>query len=120
MLHIENTFIYLLCSRRKNRTLTDTFGIQEQELAQFTRSIGHPARIAVLKAIAATGTIIEGEIIDVPPLSKATVIQHLRELKRAGLVNGRIFGTKARYSLDKENFEKFQKHFGDFIGSLNI
>lgn len=110
----------LICSRCKFNSLTDTFGTHEQELAQFTRSIGHPARIAVLKAIAKAGAEVEGEIIDVPPLSKATVIQHLRELKRAGLINGRIFGNKAKYSLDKENFEKFKSHFLELADSLNV
>ena len=111
----------MFCNRKSKHKniLTDQFGILEQELAHFTRSIGHPARVAVLLAIAKQGNEIEGEVIDVPPLSKATVIQHLRELKRAGLVNGRIFGTKSKYWVDKENFEKFKTAFAAFERQMN-
>ncbi len=100
--------------------LTDQFGILEQELAHYTRAIGHPARVAVLLAIAKKGNLVEGDVIDVPPLSKATVIQHLRELKRAGLIDGRIFGVKSKYWIDKDNFEKFKKDFSNFSSQINI
>jgi ArsR family transcriptional regulator len=100
--------------------LTDQFGILEQELAHYTRAIGHPARVAVLLAIAKKGNLVEGDVIDVPPLSKATVIQHLRELKRAGLIDGRIFGVKSKYWIDKDNFEKFKKDFSSFSSQINI
>ena len=100
--------------------MTDQFGILEQELAHYTRAIGHPARVAVLLAIAKKGNLVEGDVIDVPPLSKATVIQHLRELKRAGLIDGRIFGVKSKYWIDKDNFEKFKKDFSSFSSQINI
>lgn len=100
--------------------MTDQFGLLEQELAHFTRAIGHPARVAVLLAIAKNGNLVEGDVIDVPPLSKATVIQHLRELKRAGLIDGRIFGVKSKYWIDKSNFEKFMKDFSNFSSQINI
>jgi ArsR family transcriptional regulator, arsenate/arsenite/antimonite-responsive transcriptional repressor len=100
--------------------LTDQFGILEQELAHFTRAIGHPARVAVLLAIAKNGNLVEGDVIEVPPLSKATVIQHLRELKRAGLIDGRIFGVKSKYWIDKDNFEKFIRDFSSFSSQINI
>jgi GTP-sensing pleiotropic transcriptional regulator CodY len=99
--------------------LTEQFGILEQELAHFTRAIGHPARVAVLIAIAKNGNMVEGDIIDVPPLSKSTIIQHLRELKRAGLIDGKIFGVKSKYWIDKENFAKFMADFQKFANEVN-
>jgi ArsR family transcriptional regulator len=98
--------------------LSENFGHLEQELAHFTRAIGHPARVAVLLAIAKQKKEVEGEVIDVPPLSKSTVIQHLRELKRAGLINGRIFGTKSKYWIDEEKFQRFKTLFAEFIESV--
>lgn len=69
--------------------------------------------------IAKRGNSVFGEIIEIPPLSKATVLQHLRELKRAGFIQGRIFGTKASYSLDLENIAKFHEAFHQFIHSFD-
>ena len=87
----------------------------EKDLAHFTRALGHPARIAVLIEIAKKGFIVRGENIEVPQLSNATVLQHLRELKRAGLLQGRIFGAKAEYKVDLENLRKFDEQFHTFM-----
>lgn len=87
----------------------------EQNLAHYTRALGHPARVAVLIALARRGFAVQGEIIQVPSLSQSTVMQHLRELKRAGLLKGRIFGAKADYRIDQENLQKFEILFGDFF-----
>lgn len=94
------------------------FGNLEKELSHFARAIGHPARVAVLLEIAKRGNTVFGEIVDIPPLSKTTVLQHLRELKRAGLIQGRIFGTKASYNLDLENISKFHSTFFQFMKSI--
>ncbi len=58
---------------------------------------------------------MEGEIVEIPQLSRATVIQHLRELKRAGLIHGKIFGTKAVYKIDFDNLNKFFNSFESFM-----
>jgi predicted transcriptional regulator len=88
----------------------------EKDLAHFTRALGHPARISVLIEIAKKGFVVKGENIEVPQLSQATVLQHLRELKRAGLLQGRIFGAKAEYKLDLENLQKLDDRFHAFMG----
>ena len=95
--------------------LTEQFGILEQEIAHFTRAIGHPARVAVLIAIAKNGNLVEGDVIDVPPLSKSTVIQHLRELKRSGLIDGKIFGVKSKYWINKDILQKFEQDMQSFF-----
>lgn len=87
----------------------------EKNLAHYTRALGHPARIAVLIEIAKRGFVIRGENVEVPQLSQATVLQHLRELKRAGLLQGRVFGAKAEYKLDLENLRKFDEDFHAFM-----
>lgn len=88
-------------------------------MAHFTRAVGHPARIAVLLEIAKRGYKIQGEIIEVPQLSKATVLQHLRELKRAGFIQGRIFGARAEYQLDTRLLEEFGTIFTEFMKEMN-
>jgi ArsR family transcriptional regulator len=72
----------------------------------------------VLLEIARRGSKISGEIIDVPQLSKATVLQHLRELKRAGFIQGRIFGAKAEYQLDNKLIEDFNDVFASFVNEI--
>lgn len=94
---------------------THDFSALEKELAHYARAIGHPARIAVILAILRRGNKVQGEIIELPAISRATVQQHLRELKRAGIIQGRIFGAKAEYSIDKEALKKFAASFTSFM-----
>jgi ArsR family transcriptional regulator, arsenate/arsenite/antimonite-responsive transcriptional repressor len=91
------------------------YGSFEKDLASYARSIGHPSCVAILIAIARHGNEVKGEIIEVPPLSRPTVLQHLRELKSAGIVQGKIFGQKCHYSINMVELEKFSQCFSQFM-----
>jgi DNA-binding transcriptional ArsR family regulator len=89
--------------------------VELQQLAQLSKAIGHPARLAILQAIAAEGGKIMGKIVDIPGISPTTVIQHLRELKRAGLVEGRIFGAQCHYGLDASTLKLFTQLWEEIV-----
>lgn len=72
----------------------------------------------MLLEIAKKGNRVQGEIIEVPQLSQATVLQHLRELKRAGFIQGRIFGARAEYHLDEDLLHEFQAVFSAFMKEM--
>jgi ArsR family transcriptional regulator len=80
-----------------------------QQLALWSKSIGHPTRLSILRALADRGGWVEGEIIPVQGVSPSTIIQHLRELKRAGIIQGRIFGAQCKYGLNMEILQEFNK-----------
>jgi len=80
----------------------------DAELAGLARALAHPARVAILKLLAARGTCICGEIVDVLPLAQATVSQHLKVLKLAGLVRGEVDGPRTCYCADPKVLERFQ------------
>jgi DNA-binding transcriptional ArsR family regulator len=84
-------------------------------LANLSKSIGHPTRLQILKTLAEHGGTIEGEIVAIPNTAPTTVIQHLRELKRVGLIKGRIFGAQCKYSLNDEVLESFKKLWSEII-----
>jgi ArsR family transcriptional regulator, arsenate/arsenite/antimonite-responsive transcriptional repressor len=76
------------------------FTDQDQHIAAIAKALSHPARLAILRALAKRGTCICGEIVEVLPLAQSTVSQHLKELKEAGLVTGEVEGTKSCYCID--------------------
>jgi predicted transcriptional regulator len=86
------------------------------EIAHYSRALGHPARIALLVEIAKKGGVIKGESIELPAMSQSTVLQHLRELKRAGLIQGRIFGARSEYKIDFQKIQLYSGQFHTFIG----
>ena len=55
------------------RKLTDF-----ESLAIACKALSHPARLEILHTLARRGACICGEIVDVMPLSQATVSQHLK------------------------------------------
>ncbi|MDP4280615.1 MAG: metalloregulator ArsR/SmtB family transcription factor [Bacteroidota bacterium] len=86
----------------------------EVQLAQFAKALSHPARIAILKLLASMDTCFCGEIVEELPIAQATVSQHLKELKDAGLIQGCIEPPKIRYCIERENWKKAQELFLDF------
>ena len=93
----------------------DEFSKKENELASFAKALSHPARIAILKTIAAKDTCICGEIVDVLPLAQSTVSQHLKELSKAGLIEGTVDGPKSCYCIDWKKFNQFAESFNTFF-----
>jgi ArsR family transcriptional regulator len=91
------------------------FTIRENELASFAKALSHPARIAILKTIAAHNTCICGEIVEVLPLAQSTVSQHLKELLNAGLIEGSVDGPKSCYCINWKTFNKFSDSFNSFF-----
>ena len=77
---------------------------EEEQLARFAKAMGHPARIAILKFLASQHNCFFGDIHEVLPIAKATVSQHLSELKDAGLIQGEIQPPKVKYCINQENW----------------
>jgi ArsR family transcriptional regulator len=92
----------------------EEFPERDLTLADWCKAISHPARIAILRTLASRGECICGDLVLDLPLAQSTVSQHLKALKEAGLIQGEIDGPRSKYCINKKNFEKFIKAFGDF------
>jgi ArsR family transcriptional regulator, arsenate/arsenite/antimonite-responsive transcriptional repressor len=96
------------------------FKKEEIITADFAKAISHPARISILKVLAKRNSCICGKIVEVIPLAQSTVSQHLKELKKAGLVKGIIDGQKSCYCIDRKTFNEMIHLFNDLFGELSI
>jgi len=92
----------------------EDFESREISLADFAKALGHPARIAILKALAEKKECICGELVVDLPLAQSTVSQHLKALKASGLIKGEVDGARSRYCINKKNFEKYMSLMGRF------
>ena len=81
------------------------YSTKQEQLARFAKAMGHPARVAILEFLAKQNCCFFGEIHEVLPISKATVSQHLKELKDAGLIQGEIEIPKVKYCINRENWK---------------
>lgn len=81
------------------------------ELAEMAKALAHPGRIRILEILANQETCLCGQIVEQLPLSQSTVSQHLRELKRVGLIRGEISGPRTCYCLDLEKLNRAHDRF---------
>ncbi|MCB6902941.1 metalloregulator ArsR/SmtB family transcription factor [Hoylesella buccalis] len=88
----------------------------QEQIARFAKAMGHPARMAILAFLAKQESCFFGDIHEELPIAKATVSQHLKELKDAGLIQGEIETPKVRYCINRENWELARKLFAAFLG----
>ena len=75
-------------------------------LADVAKALSHPARIRILKILTEINGCMVGNIVDELPLAQATVSQHLKELKRVGLILGEIDGARVCYCVNNKALNK--------------
>ncbi len=87
----------------------------EIQISIYAKALSHPTRVSILDFLASLEGCYFGEIHKELTLSKATVSQHLKLLKKAGLIQGTIEFPKIKYCIDKENWTIAQNIFNDFF-----
>jgi ArsR family transcriptional regulator len=88
---------------------------RDEELARLAKALGHPARAAILRMLLHTGECMCGDIVSRLPLSQATVSQHLKVLKEAGLIRGEIDPPRVCYCINPEGVERLQRLVRDLV-----
>ena len=91
-----------------------------RNIAEFSRALAHPARVAILTALAEKDTCVCGEIVNVIPLAQSTVSQHLKALKEAGLIRGEIEGPKSCYCINYETFQELAACMNQFLHAIGM
>lgn len=87
-------------------TKTQNFTGRQNQIAAVAKVLGHPARIAILEYLLKHQACICGDLVGELPLAQATVSQHLKELKSAGLIKGEIEGTSVCYCINEQVWEE--------------
>lgn len=93
------------------------YTLHQEHLARFAKAMGHPARIAILEFLAKQTECYFGDIHEELPIAKATVSQHLKELKEAGLIQGEIETPRVKYCINRENWKLAHKLFGELFST---
>ncbi|MGK6351069.1 ArsR/SmtB family transcription factor [Parapedobacter sp. DT-150] len=96
-------------------TKTAIFTEEQNRLAVLLKALAHPARIAILQHIMASNTCICGELVEELGLAQATISQHLKELKNAGLIQGTIDGVSVCYCIQPENWALLKDQLSGFM-----
>jgi ArsR family transcriptional regulator, arsenate/arsenite/antimonite-responsive transcriptional repressor len=87
---------------------------QASQLALLAKTLGHPTRVRILQLLLTREHCYCGEIVEELPLAQATVSQHLKVLKEAGLIVGEVEGLRTCYWASRERLGKLR----DLVGGL--
>lgn len=84
----------------------------DEELAGFTRALGHPIRVAIVRHLLEQGESVCTDLSDVVPLAHSTTMQHLKVLKEAGLVSTGRCGRNVLYCVNPEALRQLRSLVG--------
>ena len=96
-------------SRRGSRGAARAPLPHDEELAALAKALAHPARVAILTYLRKRGGCVCGDIVDQLPLAQATVSQHLKVMKEAGLLQGEVDGPRVCYCPDPRVLERLKQ-----------
>jgi predicted transcriptional regulator len=99
-------------------TKEEIFTNDQNYFADIAKVLGHPARIAIIQNLIEKNTCVCGELVDEIGLAQATISQHLKELKRIGIIQGSIEGTKVCYCINPIKWKEVQSLFDKLFSSL--
>ena len=101
-------------------TKTEVFTDDQNRIADLAKAFAHPARVAILQHLAKTQSCICGDLVDVLPLSQATVSQHLKELSRIGIIQGNVQPPRVCYCIDPAVWAEAKAVFGNLLTLFEV
>ncbi|KGL64198.1 ArsR/SmtB family transcription factor [Polaribacter sp. Hel1_85] len=96
-------------------TKSEIFTDEQNEIAAIAKVLGHPARIAILDFIIKLKSCVCGDLVKDIGLAQPTISQHLKELKKVGIIKGTVEGTSVCYCIDEENWEQIKNRLNKFL-----
>lgn len=105
---------YIVILRYKSTmgiTKSELFKKRQNKVANLAKAFDHPARVAIIEYLLSNQTCICNDLVNELPLSQSTITQHLKELKRIGIIKGEVEGPKVNYCIDEQVWEEAKDIF---------
>lgn len=115
-----NQFFYRNIAMSMGLTKTSLFTTEQNELAQFAKVLGHPARIAIVQYLLTAKTCVNSSLVEELGLAQATVSQHLKELKTAKIITGSIEGSSVCYCINTIKWNEIQTKLNGLFKQLTV
>ncbi|MFO7656628.1 MAG: winged helix-turn-helix domain-containing protein [Bacteroidales bacterium] len=97
----------------KEKYFTD----QQEKVARFAKALSHPVRVFILDYLASNldKCCYSGDMAEELPIARSTLSEHLKELKKAGLIQGEINPPYIKYCINRENWEEAKITMNQFF-----
>jgi len=87
----------------------------ELDMAIFAKALSHPVRVAILNYLDKQCECFTGDLVTIFPMAQSTISQHIKALKKAGLIEGEVNPPKTNYCINQENWKIAKQLFTDFF-----
>lgn len=90
---------------------------KQEKTARFAKALSHPVRVFILDYLAnnLNKCCYSGDMAEELPIARSTLSEHLKELKKAGLIQGEINPPYIKYCINRENWEEAKLVFSEFF-----
>lgn len=101
----------------KNQEKVKSFTAEQEKMARYSKALSHPVRVFVLDFLANNldKCCYSGDMAEELPIARSTLSEHLKELKKAGLIQGEINPPYIKYCINRENWEEAQRLLNNFF-----
>lgn len=91
------------------------------KLAVYAKAISHPVRVFILDYLANNldKCCYSGDMAENLPIARSTLSEHLKELKKAGLIQGEINPPYIKYCINHENWAEAKQMLKEFFNQTN-
>lgn len=88
----------------KEKVFTDT----QEKIARYGKALSNPTRVFILDYLSndLNKCCYSGDMAEILPIARSTLSEHLKELKKAGLIQGEINPPYIRYCINPENWKE--------------
>ncbi len=99
--------------KEKKRYYTEN----QETIARYAKALSHPARVFILEFLANNldKCCYSGDMAEELPIARSTLSEHLKELKKAGLIQGEINPPYIKYCINKQNWDEAKFLLAGFL-----
>jgi len=89
----------------------------QEKIANYGKALSHPARVFIMDYLANNKDrcCYSGDMAENLPIARSTLSEHLKELKKAGLIQGEINPPYIKYCVNRENWAEARIMFAEFF-----
>lgn len=99
--------------KRKDKAFTEN----QEKLARYGKALSNPNRVFILDFLANNldKCCYSGDMAEELPIARSTLSEHLKELKKAGLIQGEINPPYIKYCINRESWEEAKLLLSNFF-----
>ncbi len=90
---------------------------EQKKIAKYAKVLSHPVRLYIIDLLRKQTCCYSGDLAQELPVAKSTLSQHLKELKKAGLIQGEINPPRIKYCLNRQTWDEAKYLLRSFLNS---